>query len=323
MYPLKDIVYVTRELPQRVMTELNKEFNVIVNSKNRLLTKNELISELKTFNPKWIVSLLTDPIDKDVMSSINLKGIAQYAVGIDNIDIEYARKNKILVSNTPGVLTETTADLTWALLMSITRRIVESDSYCREGKFDGWAPKLLLGIDVYGKTLGIIGMGRIGQAVAKRAKGFGMRVIYSSRTRKEILESKFAYENVDLKRLFKESDIISLHIPYTKDTHELINKEVIFEMMKKTAIIINTSRGKNIDEEALVKALQSKRIAGAALDVFYNEPSIHPDLLKLKNVILAPHIGSASVETREKMGMMVLENLNAMKVGKIPPNNIE
>ena len=180
----------------------------------------------------------------------------------------------------------------------------------------------MLGTDIYGKTIGIIGMGRIGQAVAKRAKGFGMKVIYFNRTRKEDLENKFEYEFTDLKTLFKESDFVSLHIPYSKDTHEIINREILFAVMKKTAIIINTSRGKNIDEEALVEALKAKRISGAALDVFYNEPLIHPDLLTQKNVILTPHIGSASIETREKMGMMVIDNLIAMRAGKIPPNKI-
>ncbi|MEM2583839.1 MAG: D-glycerate dehydrogenase, partial [Candidatus Thermoplasmatota archaeon] len=266
-----------------------------------------------------LICLLTDKIDAEVMENgKNLKVIANYAVGVDNIDIAEATKRGIFVTNTPGVLTETVADLAFALMMAIARRIVEGDAFMRQKKFKGWAPMLLLGRDIYGKTLGVVGLGRIGKAFAKRAIGFSMNILYYSRHRDEEFEKETNARFVSLQELLKESDFISLHLPLTKETYHIIGEKEL-KMMKKTAYLINTSRGKCIDEKALIKALKEGWIAGAALDVYENEPEVSDELLSLNNVVLAPHIGSASYETRSRMAIMVAENVLAALNGKIPP----
>jgi len=285
--------------------------------------KEEIIKRGKDADA--LVTLLTDPIDAEVIDACkNLKVIAQYAVGFNNIDVEYATKKGIIVTNTPGVLTESTADFTWALLMSIARRTVEGDEYVRTGQWKvGWGPTILIGTDVFGKTLGIIGAGRIGRAVARRSKGFGMKVLYYTRTRTEEhdkLDEEIGSKQVDLETLLKESDYISLHVPLTSETRHMLGEKE-FKMMKKTAILINTARGQVIDEKILIKALQEGWIAGAALDVFTVEPlPLDSPLIKMKNVVLAPHAGSASLETRSKMAKMVAENLILALEGKRPPN---
>ncbi|MCX7716173.1 MAG: D-glycerate dehydrogenase, partial [Endomicrobia bacterium] len=251
----------------------------------------------------------------------NLKIIANYAVGFNNIDVKEATSRKIPVTNTPGVLTETTADLAFALLMSVARRIVESDRFLREGKFKGWAPMLFLGNDIYGKTIGIIGFGRIGQAVAKRALGFDMKVLYYDTNRvKPEIEKKYSAIYKSLSELLKESDFISIHVPLTQETYHLISDKE-FDLMKPTSYLINTSRGPVVDEKALVRALKNKKIAGAALDVFENEPEVEAELIDMPNTVLVPHIGSATIETRTKMALMAAENIIAVLVeNKIPPN---
>ena len=266
--------------------------------------------------------LLTDPIDIEVINAgEDLKVISQVAVGYDNIDVEAATRRGIYVTNTPGVLTETTADLTWALLMAVARRIVEADKYLRRGDWKiPWGLMMMLGSDVYGKTIGVVGLGRIGLAIAQRAKGFDMRILYHSRTRKPDLEKELGIKYVDFKTLLKESDFVTLHVPLTPETHHMIGEKEL-KLMKNTAYVINTSRGPVVDEAALYKALKEGWIKGAALDVHEKEPT-DPDnpLLKLDNVVITPHIGSASVETRTKMAVMAAENLVSVLDGKIPPN---
>lgn len=312
-------VFVTYRIPEIGLRELKKRFEVFVNEKDELLKKEEIIELARDADA--LITLLADTIDREVIDNLkNLKIIANYAVGYNNIDVDYAKQKGILVTNTPDVLTETTADLAWALLLSVARRIVEADKFVREGKFKGWRPELLLGDDVFGKTLGVIGFGRIGQAVAKRALGFNMKVLYYSRTRKsEELERRLNATYVSLEELLKSSDFITIHTPLTKETYHLIDRKE-FEIMKDGSYLINTSRGSVVNEKELVNALKSGKIKGAALDVFENEPEVTSELLQMDNVVLAPHIGSASVETREKMALMVVENVIAALDGLRPPN---
>ena len=268
-----------------------------------------------------MLTLLTDKIDSQVMDAAgeSLKGISHMAVGYDNIVVAAAIALKIPVGHTPGVLTETTADFTWALLMSAARRIVEGDNYTRDGKWKTWMPTLLLGPDVHRATLGIIGLGRIGQAVAKRAKGFDMRVIYHSVHRHPEIEKSLGVEYVPLDSLYAESDFISIHTPLNDSTYHLINDSALAKM-KPGAILINTARGGVIDPDALHRALRDKKIAYAALDVTEPEPiPLESPLLTLDNIIIAPHIASASIQTRNKMATMAAENLIAgLKGEKLP-----
>jgi len=316
----KPKVFVTAQIPDEGLKMISQHCEMQIGNYDGVLPKDVLIDKVKGVD--GILCLLADVIDKDVMEAAGkqLKVIANYAVGYNNIDIEEATKRGIMVTNTPGVLTETTADLAWALMMSIARRIVESDKFVREGKFNGWQPMLMLGTDIYGATLGVVGFGRIGQAVARRASGFDMRVLYYSRKRApEDIEKQLNASFVDLSTLLRESDFVTLHLPLTKETYHLIGEEEL-RMMKKEAYLINTARGPVIDEKALVKALKNKWIRGAALDVFEKEPQIEPELLELDNVILTPHIGSASYTTRTKMSVMAAENLVKALYGEIPPN---
>lgn len=321
----KPRVFVTSKIPEQGLKILFENFDVQVSDYDGLIPKKILLEKVKGID--GLLCLLADTIDKEVMEAAGpqLKIIANYAVGYNNIDVEEATKKGIMVTNTPGVLTETTADLAWALMMAIARRIVEGDKFVRAGKFRGWEPMLLLGTDLYGATLGIVGFGRIGQAVARRAIGFNMKVLYYSRSRvNEQIEKELNATYVDLETLLKESDFVSLHLPLTKQTYHLIGQDQL-KLMKKEAYLINTARGPIVDEKALVKALKENWIRGAALDVFENEPQIEPELLELENVVLAPHIGSASYNTRTKMSIMAAENIVKALSGEIPPNlvNIE
>lgn len=312
-------VFVTRKIPEPGLDMLKAACEVYVNPEDRVLTKQEIMDGVK--DKDALLCLLTDTIDGEVMDAgPSLKVIANYAVGYNNIDIAAATARRIPVSNTPGVLTETTADLTWALLMAVARRIVEGDKFVRAGKFKGWGPLMLLGTDVYGKTLGIIGLGRIGEAVARRARGFGMRVIYTnSKPRKKPDDQTLGVEYRPLDRLLQEADFISIHAPLTEDTYHLVGEKEL-KMMKKSAYLINTSRGPVVDEKALVRALQEGEIAGAGLDVFENEPEIAPGLAELDNVVIIPHLGSASLETRTKMATMAAANILAGLRGEVLPN---
>ncbi|HEC72679.1 MAG TPA: D-glycerate dehydrogenase [Thermoplasmatales archaeon] len=311
-------VFVTRKIPEEGLKLLKKYCEVYVNPYDRILTKDEIISNLK--GRDGLLCLLTDKIDRDVIfSNPRLKAISNYAAGYDNIDIKAATERKIPVTNTPDVLTETTAELAWALLFAVARRIVEGDRFTRDGKFRGWAPLLMLGQDISGKTLGIIGAGRIGTAFALKSKGFNMEVLYVSRRRNEILEKELNAKKVDLHTLLKNADFISLHVPLTSETRHLIGEKEL-RMMKRNAILVNTSRGAVIDEKALVKALKERWIFGAGLDVYENEPEINRELTKLDNVVLEPHIGSATLETRTRMAVMAAENLIISLEGKKSKN---
>jgi glyoxylate reductase len=314
-------VFLTRKIPQKAIDYLlEHNIDLKMNEENRVLTKNEILEGIKGID--GLICLLTDYIDDEIIENAGqqLKIIANYAVGYNNIDVEAATKRNIPVTNTPGVLTETTADFTLALLLSIARKLVESDKYTRAGKFEGWGPLLQLGTDVYGKTIGIIGCGRIGSAVARRAvNGFNMKAIYYDTTRHPDLEKELGLEYQSLNQVLAKSDFISLHVPLTDKTKHLINKNEL-ALMKKTAYIINTSRGAVINEQALLEVLEKKQIAGAALDVFEFEPEITSGLEELDNVIITAHIASASIETRTKMGMIAVENLLAGLNYKQPPN---
>ena len=313
-------VYVTRELPERGMKIIRENFDAEIWPEYGPPPKEEIIEKAKDVDA--LVTLLSDKIDAEVFDSApKLKIVAQMAVGFDNIDVNEATKRGIYVTNTPGVLTETTADFAWALLMAVARRVVEADKYVRSGRWKvNWHPSMLLGRDVHGATLGIIGAGRIGAAVARRAKGFNMKILYNSRTRKADLEKELGAKYVDLETLLRESDFVSIHVPLTKETYHMINEERL-KLMKRTAYLINTSRGPVVDEKALYKALKEGWIAGAALDVFEQEPTPADNpLLKLENVVVAPHISSASYETRSRMAEMAAENLVAFFEGRKPPN---
>ena len=317
----KKRVFVTREIPSDALKLLKSKFEVEVWPEETPPPKNILIEKVKVVD--GLCCLLTDKIDAEVINAAGeqLKGISQIAVGYDNIDLEAATKRGIYVTNTPGVLTDTTADYAFALLMATARRIAEADRYVRDGRWKiPWGLMMMLGQDVWGKTIGIIGMGRIGTAMARRAKGFNMKILYYDVARNEAAEKELGAEYVDLETLLKESDFVSIHVPLLPSTRHLINEERL-KLMKKTACLINTSRGPVVDEKALYKALKEGWIWAAGLDVWEKEPT-DPDnpLLKLDNVTASPHIASASYETRTRMAVMAAENMIAILEGRVPPN---
>ncbi len=301
-------VFATQKIPEPGFELLRQQgYQLEIYSGESPLDKQELIKHVKTADA--LITLLSDRIDRTIMEAApNLKVIANYAVGYNNIDIAAASELGIVVTNTPDVLTPATADLTWALLLAVSKRVVEGDAFVRSGKFKGWKPELLLGHDVTGKTIGIIGAGRIGQAVGRRATGFEMKVLYTARSAKPEFEKQTGAQKVDLEELLKASDFVSLHCPLTPETHHLLSEEKL-RMMKPGAILINTARGAVVDEQALVKVLKEGHLAGAGLDVYENEPEVHPELLKLSNVVLLPHVGSATTETRNEMARMVARNI--------------
>ncbi|WP_299027907.1 D-glycerate dehydrogenase [uncultured Thermanaerothrix sp.] len=304
-------VFITRQIASEAIERLREKAEVEVWLQESPPPKTVLLEKIAYTD--GILTMLTDPIDSEVIqaASSSLKVISQMAVGFDNIDIAAATRRRIPVGHTPGVLTETTADFAWALILAAARRIVEADRQVRQGIWKPWGPDVLTGLDVYGATLGIIGFGRIGQAVAQRAKCFNMHILYYSRQRKPEAERALGATYVDLEEIFRRSDILSLHLNYTPAAHHLVNRERL-ALMKPTAILINTARGAVVDSEALVWALQNSVIAGAALDVFDPEPIPHEHpLLQMENVILTPHIASASRETRRRMALMAVENVLA------------
>jgi glyoxylate reductase len=315
-------VLLTRPLPDPGMELLARHFYVTAGPANISMSKKEIISRIK--DCEGLLCLLTDSIDAEIIrAGKQLKVIANYAVGYNNIDLKEATKRKIPVTNTPDVLTETTADLTFALLLSIARRIVEADRFLRQGEFIGWSPMLLLGHDVYEKILGIIGFGRIGRAVARRAKGFGMKVIYDDIIRLSDDEEKILgvkYHTLD--NLLKESDFVCIHVPLNEQTHHLITGEKL-ALMKSSSYLINAARGPIIDEQALAEALSNNRIAGCALDVYEHEPAIDKKLLSMDNAVLVPHIGSASIETRTNMALIAATNIISILIGHTKaPNTV-
>lgn len=313
-------VLVTREIPEAGLRPL-EEFDVTVLSE-RPPERDELLEAARGID--GVLSNLTEKMDAEFMDAAGdaLKVIANMAVGFDNVDIETAKERGIVVTNTPEVLNETTADTAFMLLLAAARRLGEGERIVRGGKWEAWGPKMLLGPDVWGKKLGILGFGRIGQAVARRARGFSMEILYAGRSRKEEAEEELGARYVDLDELLQECDFVSIHTPLTEETTHLIGGEEL-EKMKPEAVLVNTSRGPLVDEAALADALESKRIFAAGLDVYEEEPKVHPKLLELENVVLAPHIGSASIETRDKMAVTAAEDLHAVLRGEQPQNPVD
>ncbi|MCU7498113.1 MAG: D-glycerate dehydrogenase [Ignavibacteria bacterium] len=309
--------FITRKLPGNAVDLLiEKGIDVVVFGKDRQISKEEFLKHAK--DADGIISLLSDKIDKDIISGLkNCKVIANYAVGYNNIDLSAAKEKNIVVTNTPELLTDATADIAIALMLACSRHITEGDRLMRENKFSGWAPELLLGIGLSGKTFGLIGAGRIGAAAAVRAKAFGMNIVYFSRSRNESLEKATGAKKVSLEKLLKTSDVISLHVPLTDKTRNLVDKDHL-HLMKETAILINTARGEILDEKELIKMLKSRRIFAAGFDVYENEPLLNKELLKLKNVVLLPHIGSATFEARTKMAELCAKNLINVLKGRKP-----
>lgn len=312
-------VYVTRPIISGPLDRLREIAEVEVNPDDAPLARAELLSAVQGVDA--ILCHLTETIDEQLLEAAGpaLKIVANYAVGYNNIDIEACTRRGVYVSNTPGVLTECTADLAWALLMAVARRVVEGDRLVRSGGFTGWGPQMLLGQEVSGKTLGILGCGRIGQAVARRARGFGMQILYYQRTPLALeLEQELAARYVELPELLANSEFVSLHCPLTAQTRHLIGVAEL-ERLKPEAILVNTARGPVVDEQALVDFLQEKKIAGAGLDVFEEEPRLAPGLSELDNVVVLPHIGSATVETRRRMGEVAVANIRAAFTDRVPP----
>lgn len=315
----RPVLYVTRLLPDPIMAVIREQYRLITDPNDQPPTPE---AQRNSFaQAEAVICTLADRIDAALLSNApHLKIVANYAVGYNNIDLAAAQARGIVVTNTPDVLTDATADLTWALLFAVARRVVEGDSWLRTGTWPGWTPTQMLGHDVSNKTLGIIGMGRIGQAVAQRAHGFRMTVLYASR-RPVTAPAAVAWNHHALDEVLRRSDFLSLHVPLTETTRYLIGSREL-AMMKPTAILLNSSRGPVIDEAALVSALQTGTIAGAGLDVYEHEPAIHPGLMTMHNVVLLPHLGSATQETRIRMGQVCLDNIAARLSGRAAPNQV-
>lgn len=316
---MKRKVFVSRVIPQAGLDIVMAACDTEVNTADTPLSPAALIE--KVGDKDGLLCLLTDDIDEAILTAgSHLKVVANVAVGFNNIDVQAASRRKIMVTNTPGVLDDTTADFAWCLLLASARRLVEADRFTRAGKFTGWGIMLLCGEDVSGKTLGICGLGRIGRGVAIRAKGFEMRILYTDALRAPAeVERELEAQFVDKETLFREADFVTLHVPLLPETQHYVSTQEL-KLMKKTAHLINASRGPVVDETALVQALRERWIAGAGLDVYEHEPQFAAGLTDLDNVTLAPHIASASVETRTKMAVMAATNLVDALQGRRPPN---
>ncbi len=316
-------VFITRKLSEEILVPLKDIAEVEMwNSDSEAVPREVLMKEARKADA--LLTMLSDKVDTELLDqSPNLKVVANLAVGYDNIDVEEAAKRGVTICNTPDVLTETTADLTFALMLATARRITEAQKYVKEGHWQSWSPYLLAGADVHHKTIGIVGMGKIGQAVARRARGFGMEVLYHNRNRHMEAEQEVGASYRTFEKLLEESDFVVCLTPLTEATRHLFDKDA-FNRMKKSAFFINVGRGQVVDEEALIRALQQKDIAGAGLDVFYQEPigSDHP-LLQLPQVVAIPHIGSASVETRTTMMKLCRDNIMAVLQGKEPKTKVQ
>ncbi|HOK40521.1 MAG TPA: D-glycerate dehydrogenase [bacterium] len=316
-------IFISQKIPEAGINYLKEnKIEVDVNYSTKPLKKEELI--LRSKDCKAIITLLSDIIDKEVIDALaknGVKGICNYAVGYNNIDVNYAKEKNIYVTNTPDVLTNTTAELAWALLFAAARRIVEAHKFIEARKFTGWECDLFLGYDVSYKNLGVIGAGRIGTAFALMSKGFNMNVYYYDKFHNSELETKLNAKKVDLNELLKISDFISIHLSYSSETKYLISEKE-FELMKSNAIIINTARGAIIKEKALSEALKNKKIAYAGLDVFENEPEIYEELYNLDNIVMAPHIGSGTKETRDKMAITAAQNALKIVNNEAPLNPV-
>ncbi|WP_090234793.1 2-hydroxyacid dehydrogenase [Lentibacillus halodurans] len=315
---VKPVIYVTRKIPDHVLKPYEDSFDVRMwDQEEEPVPRDVLLREVKSAD--GILCLLTEKVDKELLDAAkHLKVVANMAVGYDNIDVEAAREHGVVVTNTPDVLTETTADLAFALLVAAARRIVEATDYIRKGKWEHWSPYLLAGSDIYGKKIGIVGMGRIGEAVARRAKGFGMSILYHNRSRKESAERELGAAYRGFTGLLQEADFVVSLVPLTDETKKMFDQDA-FRNMKPSAVFVNVSRGGAVDEQALYDALVNEEIRTAGLDVFDQEP-IAPDhpLMKLDSVICLPHIGSASVDTRTRMLELCLDNLKAVLHGEQP-----
>jgi glyoxylate reductase len=319
----KPLVVVTRKLPDVIETRLMELFETRLNRDDRPMSQAEIAESVKTADV--LVPTVTDQIDKAILTNAGprLKLIASFGTGVDHIDLATARQRGISVTNTPGVLTEDTADMTMALMLAVPRRLTEGERVIRSGKWEGWGPTMMLGHRIWGKRLGIIGMGRIGQAVAKRAMGFGLSIHYHNRRRvhKDIeaeLEATY-WESLD--QMLAHMDIVSINCPHTPATYHLLNARRL-DLMKPTSYIVNTSRGEVIDENALARKLGSGQISGAGLDVFEHEPAVNPKLMELDNVVLLPHMGSATLEGRVDMGEKVIINIKTFVDGHTPPDRV-
>jgi len=315
----KPKVLSTRPLFPAARAILDQNFQVDYWTPPERISRAELLQRVA--DKDGLVCLLTEKVDDELLNTApSLRIAATVSVGYDNIDVPACTRHRVVATNTPGVLDDTTADFAWTLLMAIARRLLEGDAWIRSGTWPGWDLDQLVGADVWGKTLGVLGFGRIGRGVARRAQGFHMRIIYSDAVRVPAdVERELGAQFVDRDALFREADFISIHVPLMPETRHLISTENL-NKMKPTAFLINTSRGPVVDEAALADALENKKIAGAALDVFENEPKVNPALVPRKDVILTPHIASASVETRTKMAVMAANNLVAFFEGRRPPN---
>ena len=311
-------IFVTHRLFEGPSAKLREKFEAEYWSDSERPARAEVLRRIA--DKDGLICLLTEKIDDELLAAApRLRTVANIAVGFDNIDLDACTRRGVAVSNTPGVLDDTTADFAWTLLMAVARRLIEGDALCRSGQWKGWNLDQLVGADIWGKTLGILGFGRIGRAVARRARGFNMRVIYNDAMRAPVeVESEFRAEYMEGDAVLREADFVSLHVPLLPATRGLIGARE-FGLMKPSAFLINTSRGPVVQEAALIAALEQGQIAGAALDVFEREPQIGHGLLR-PNVVLAPHLASASLETRTRMAMMAVENAIAFFEGRRPPN---
>jgi glyoxylate reductase len=313
-------IFVTRRIPDPGVERLKEHFEVEVSPLDRNLTRDEILR--MTAGAQGMVNMPTDSIDRDCIDKLSgIRIIANYAVGFNNIDIDYAREKGIVVTNTPGVLTEATADIAMALILCVGRRIVEGDRLVRRGDFKGFYPTFFLGVELENKILGIYGLGRIGKAVARKAVSFGLRILYHDVEPLEQESLDFPAEYVSFDELLRKSDFLSIHAPLSGETHHRFTRKE-FKKMKDTAFLINAARGPLVKEEDLVYALKNHLIAGAGLDVYEFEPKVHPGLIGLENIVLLPHIGSATSEVRERMSLMVADNIIAFFQGKTPPNRV-
>ena len=319
---MKPKVLLTHPLLKEAMDYLAEHTNLELATSQDLLPPSELVQKIK--DKEGLLCFLSDTIDREVLDNApSLRAISNCAVGVNNIDLKLVRSRGIIVTNTPNILTEPTADLTMALILATTRRIVEADEFCRQGRFQGWRIDLFLGQGLQGKTLGIIGFGQIGQAVARRAQAFGLRIIYYNRHRlSPDREATLKVEYRQLDALLAEADIVSIHASLNPDSDHLITGDRL-ALMKKSAVLINVARGAIVDEKALAEALKTGQLWAAGLDVYEHEPQIEPDLLSLKNVVLLPHIGSATYETRLQMSLLAVNNLLEALAGKTPANLVK
>jgi glyoxylate reductase len=310
-------VFITREISEKAIHLLRKEkFQVDVYKKDKPISRQEFIKNIKDVD--GVIALLTEKFDKELIDKIpKCKVIANYAVGFNNIDVDYATRKKIIVTNTPDVLTDSTADITISLILACSRRLMEGERIIRQGKFKGWQPNLLLGMELKDKVVGIIGAGRIGTETAIRAKAFKTKMVYYSRSKNHYLEKRTGAVKLSLDSLLKRSDIVSIHLPLNEKTYHLLDKRKL-SLLKRSAILVNTARGEIVDEKELIKILKQKKIFSAGFDVYENEPAINLELLKLDNVVLLPHIGSATEEARSAMALLAANNVINVLKGKKP-----